>query len=166
MDAADLEQLRVLTSMDRAAVLATVGARAGDIDDGYSYQPMQNLSVLNLPKRFGTRVFFDGAAVAVVAVADPPIRPDDICLLMGGDVVELRSRQGKRAMIELDAAGGLASPVTTTRSASSRCFLSPPTTTTALASGSSRRRSPSNARELSVHVAVSRGREEGAFDRA
>ena len=40
-----------------------------------------------------------------VAVADPPIRPDDICLLMGGDVVGLRSRQGKRAMIELDAAG-------------------------------------------------------------
>jgi hypothetical protein len=69
---------------------------------------MSGLSVLNLPKRFGARVFFDGDAVAIVSIPDPAIAPDAIRSLMGDDVVQLRSRQGKRATIELDAARGLA----------------------------------------------------------
>ena len=108
MGSDDLEQLLALTAMDRAAALNAVGARAGDVEDGYSYQSMSGLSVLDLPKRFGARVFFDGDAVAIVSIPDPSIAPDAIRALMGDDVVELRSRQGKRAMIELDAARGLA----------------------------------------------------------
>lgn len=108
MSAVDLEQLRALTSMDRPAVLESVGARAGDVEDGYSYQSMRGLSVLRLPDRFGSRVFFSGDAVVVVAVSEPPIAPDEIRSLMGDDIVELRSRQGKRAMIELDAGSGVA----------------------------------------------------------
>jgi len=108
MSAADLAQLMELTSMDRVAALDALGARDSDVEDGYSYQSMKGLSVLSLPKRFGARVFFDSDAVAMVSVSEPPIPPDEIRSLMSDDAVELRSRQGKRAMIELDAGRGLA----------------------------------------------------------
>ena len=74
MDAADLDRLRSVVSMDRSAALATLGARDSDVEAGYSYQSMTGLSVLELGKQhFGARVFFDGDAVAVVALSEPSI---------------------------------------------------------------------------------------------
>jgi hypothetical protein len=108
MRVGDLEQLLSFATMDRATLLQSVGADEADIDDGYSYQSMRGLSVLSLPDHFGARVFLDGDAVVMVSVPDPSVDDDDVRSLMGDDVVELRSRQGKRAMIELDAQRGVA----------------------------------------------------------
>jgi hypothetical protein len=104
----DLDQLIEFTTMDRAGVLEAVGATAEAVEMGYSYQSMGGLCVLESPKHRDTRFFFNGDAVVMVALAEPSIDANELRQRMGDGVVELRSRQGKRSMIEVDAAIGLA----------------------------------------------------------
>lgn len=106
--ARELDQLIEFIAMDRAAVVAAAGATDTDVEDGYSYQSMGGLSLLELPRLRDVGVYFDGDAVAVIAVSEPSIGAGELRSRMGDDIVELRSRQGKRAMIELDAAHGIA----------------------------------------------------------
>lgn len=69
---------------------------------------MRGLSVLYPRKPKNAGIYFDGDRVAMTAISEPPIRPDDITVLMPNEIVELRSRQGNRAMIKLDATAGIA----------------------------------------------------------
>jgi hypothetical protein len=108
MSSKDLTQLLDMRSLDRAGVIAACDASADDVDDGYSYQSMQDLSVLRPKRLHDSRIYFDGDAVVMIALSEPSISATVIRDAMSSDVVELRSRQGKKAMIEVDAGAGLA----------------------------------------------------------
>jgi len=88
--------------------LRAIRSSEGDVDDGDGYQSLEDLSVVRSKKYDNARFYFNGPDLVMIAVSEPSISAADIRSMMGDDVVELRSRQGKSAMIQVDAAAGLA----------------------------------------------------------
>jgi hypothetical protein len=104
----DIVELRDLLKLARPQLLERIGRTDDDVEDGCAYQSLEGLSAVRRTERPAVDIYLDGDRVVMIAVSSPDITPAALRRLVAPGATELPSRQGKSAVITVDAKAGLA----------------------------------------------------------
>lgn len=104
----EFDQIIHLRDLARGEVLASLGIEPDAVVDGRRYQSLESLHMASTDRDDGLRVYFDGDAVAMIMIPAPEIALERVREEFGSDLAALASRQAKHAVLEVDAAAGIA----------------------------------------------------------